>query len=64
MYLSTLITKPKREITGTYFRVSAESVVAAIIGQMMFLATGCSMARKETSIIRSLMPLTKEEKIL
>ena len=64
MYLSTLITKPKKKITGNYFRVSVESVVAAIIGQTIFLATGYSMARNETNIIQSLMPLTKEEKIL
>ena len=64
MYLSTLITKPKRKITGNYFRVSVESVVAAIIGQMMFLAIGCSMVRNEINIIQSLIQLPKEEKIL
>ncbi|GIS50892.1 MAG: hypothetical protein Ct9H90mP25_3260 [Gammaproteobacteria bacterium] len=36
MYLSTLITKPKKKITGNYFRVSVESVVVAIIGQTIF----------------------------
>ena len=54
----------EEKITGNYFRVSVESVVAAIIGQTIFLATGYSMARNETNIIQSLMPLTKEEKIL